>query len=271
MYTEGVSLEDFEECERTFSKSNELAAVTRLASPYHRAQHIDEHFMFHDQDKHVASGMSFSSISATCQPKKTKSGNFIFQNYHQALDKIETESQHLAALAARLNTMDDDYESYFKVEHEHLQSLKSEPADVQQAMEYMELLTKVQDLKYVPHIVKLSMLMIQLRMESDRAKVAFQILDFDIVNNGYKWKEITGVRTCYQTTFARWQVKEEELTWYEEEHSIDDRWLPGSDIYKETQKLLAERSYRRAVDNLERLVVQRLFELTKLGMNGVGT
>ena len=107
-------------------------------------------------------------------------------------------------------------------------------------------------------------------MESDRAKVAFQSLDFDIVNNGYKWKEITGVRTCYQTTFARWQVKEEELTWYEEEHSIDDRWLPGSDIYKETQKLLAERSYRRAVDNLERLVMQRLFELTKLGMNGVG-
>ena len=135
----------------------------------------------------------------------------------------------------------------------------------------MELLTKVQDLKYVPHIVKLSMLTIQLRTESDRAKVAFQNLDFDIVNNGYKRKEITGVRTRYRTTFTRWQVKEEELTRYEEEHSIDERWLPSSDIYKETQKLLAERSYRRAVDNLERLVVQRLFELTKLGMNGVGT
>ena len=54
--------------------------------------------------------------------------------------------------------MDDDYESYFKAEREHLQSPKSELADVQQAMEYMELLTKVQDLKYVPHIVKLSML-----------------------------------------------------------------------------------------------------------------
>jgi hypothetical protein len=69
MYTEGVGLEDFEECERTFGKSNELAAVTRLASPYHRAQHIDEHFAFHDQDKHAASGTSFSSIAAICQPK----------------------------------------------------------------------------------------------------------------------------------------------------------------------------------------------------------
>ncbi|KAF9032732.1 hypothetical protein BJ165DRAFT_1357706, partial [Panaeolus papilionaceus] len=30
------------------------------------------------------------------------------------------------------------------------------------------------------------------------------------------------------------------------------------------------RAYRHALDSLERLVVQRLFELTKLGMNGVG-
>ena len=28
MYVEGVGLEDFEECERTFSRSNELASVT---------------------------------------------------------------------------------------------------------------------------------------------------------------------------------------------------------------------------------------------------
>lgn len=56
MYTEGVGLEDFEECEQTFCKSNELASVTRLASVYHWQQHIDEHFTFHDQNKHAASG-----------------------------------------------------------------------------------------------------------------------------------------------------------------------------------------------------------------------
>ena len=67
-----------------------------------------------------------------------------------------------------------------------------------------------------------------------------------------------------------WQAKEEELTRYEEEHSINVCWLPDSEFYKASQSLLTERSYKRAVDNLERLVVQRLFELTKLGMNGVG-
>jgi hypothetical protein len=56
MYIEGVGLEDFEECERTFSLSNNLASCTRLATPFHRQQQIDEHFHFHDKDKYAASG-----------------------------------------------------------------------------------------------------------------------------------------------------------------------------------------------------------------------
>ena len=202
---------------------------------------------------------------------RSQSGNFIFQNYRQALDKIESESQQLAALAARLKTTDHDYESYLKAEHEHLQSLKSEPVEVQRAVDYMELLVKLQDLKYVPWIFEISLIgIIQLRSESDEANVEFKKLDFNIIHNGYTQKEIAAVRTRYRTTFTRWAAKEEELSHYEEEHSIDMCWLPDSDSYKATQTLLVERSYRRAVDNLERLVVQRLFELTKLGMNGVG-
>ncbi|KAJ7257567.1 hypothetical protein B0H12DRAFT_988360, partial [Mycena haematopus] len=48
MYVEGVGLEDFEECERTFCLSNNLAPCTRLSTPFHRQQQIDEHFYFFD-------------------------------------------------------------------------------------------------------------------------------------------------------------------------------------------------------------------------------
>jgi hypothetical protein len=64
MYIEGVGLEDFEECECTFSKSNDLAPGTRLATPYHCHQQIEEHFKFHDDDRHAASGKT------TTQPFK---------------------------------------------------------------------------------------------------------------------------------------------------------------------------------------------------------
>ncbi|EPS93141.1 hypothetical protein FOMPIDRAFT_131399 [Fomitopsis schrenkii] len=48
------------------------------------------------------------------------------------------------------------------------------------------------------------------------------------------------------------------------------RWLPGSLEYQEASRLLTDREYRRSLDELERLVVQRLFELTKAGMSGTG-
>jgi hypothetical protein len=74
----------------------------------------------------------------------------------------------------------------------------------------------------------------------------------------------------YRTTFQRWQSKNEEVLRYEEDHGIEKRWVITSPEYREARTMMAERRYRRAIDELERLVVQRLFELTKLGMNGVG-
>jgi hypothetical protein len=56
MYIDGVGTEDFEECERTFFGSNNLANVTRLATPFHRRQEIQEYFTFHDEDKHTNIG-----------------------------------------------------------------------------------------------------------------------------------------------------------------------------------------------------------------------
>jgi len=59
MYARGVGLEDFEECERTFSLSNLLASTTRLATTYHRRIMIEDFFDFHDIDKHTSSGGVF--------------------------------------------------------------------------------------------------------------------------------------------------------------------------------------------------------------------
>jgi hypothetical protein len=58
MHIDGVGIEDFEECERTFYGSNDLAGVTRLATPFHRRQEIQEYFRFHDEDKHTHIGES---------------------------------------------------------------------------------------------------------------------------------------------------------------------------------------------------------------------
>lgn len=58
LYMDGVGIEDFEESERVFSRSNDLAPTTRLSTRYHRRIQIEEHFDFHDEDKHARSGKS---------------------------------------------------------------------------------------------------------------------------------------------------------------------------------------------------------------------
>ncbi|KAJ7911785.1 hypothetical protein B0H13DRAFT_2480003 [Mycena leptocephala] len=114
LYVDVVGLEDFEECECTFAKSNHLASTTRLCTPFHRRQTIDEHFLFHDLDKHSASG------------------NFISQNDRQALEKIVTSAGQISLLEAELETTAADYEAYYAAEVQYFQNLCKEPKEVQQ-------------------------------------------------------------------------------------------------------------------------------------------
>lgn len=48
-YKKGVGIEDFETCERAFSKSNGLASSIRHASIFHRRQLIDAYFTHNDK------------------------------------------------------------------------------------------------------------------------------------------------------------------------------------------------------------------------------
>ena len=56
LFVDGTGEEDFEGCERGFSESNALAAATRLATAFHRAQAIEQHWSFWNEDKHANTG-----------------------------------------------------------------------------------------------------------------------------------------------------------------------------------------------------------------------
>ncbi len=48
------------------------------------------------------------------------------------------------------------------------------------------------------------------------------------------------------------------------------RWQPEDSEYQATLKYMATRKYQKALGHLQRLVVQRLFELHKLNLSGTG-
>jgi hypothetical protein len=51
---------------------------------------------------------------------------------------------------------------------------------------------------------------------------------------------------------------------------IQVTWTPQSEEWQETEKYLNMRTYQRALDTLEGLVVARLFELMKANQSGTG-
>ena len=91
-----------------------------------------------------------------------------------------------------------------------------------------------------------------------------------MIECGYTGKQITKITSQYWTTFKQWQAKNAEVLQYKEEHDIMTHWAPTSKEYLEALTVVMECKYRQALDDLERLVVQRLFEMTKLGMSGIG-
>jgi hypothetical protein len=65
------------------------------------------------------------------------------------------------------------------------------------------------------------------------------------------------------------QVREMLLA-FEVLHGIDNRWTPDSDEWKRAVEYTRVRDFQKALDKLEALVVQRLFELSKMGLAGTG-
>ncbi|TFY51701.1 hypothetical protein EVJ58_g10428, partial [Rhodofomes roseus] len=235
-YFIGAGKEDFEGCERLFSASNHLASGTRLASAFHRHQAIVEFFSHWDDSKHA------------------ESGNFIYNNYRQALAIRKESAEALEVLCSKLHVTTLDLEHFLDEEREYLRSRKKEPPEVSRKADYMAALKRLEAAG-----------LRKIHTEQEAAKE-----DFYIVYHGYQRKEIAALRRNRTIAARQYQLVDDECQAFEDELELEHRWVTGSPEYAQAEEDLAMRNYHLAVDNLERLIVQRLFELTKLGMSGVG-
>jgi hypothetical protein len=58
---------------------------------------------------------------------------------------------------------------------------------------------------------------------------------------------------------------------YERRLEITERWTPGTREWVVAQEMASLRRYRKCLDELEALIVSRMFELTKINMARTGT
>src|SRR5882762_9976836 len=62
----------------------------------------------------------------------------------------------------------------------------------------------------------------------------------------------------------------EILVAYEQTHDIEERWTPDTEKWRQAVQYLSICKYQVALDKLEGLVVQQLFELAKMGLSVTG-
>ncbi|OBZ76606.1 hypothetical protein A0H81_03873 [Grifola frondosa] len=229
MYMDGVGKEDFEGCERVFSESNALASRTRLSTSFHHHQAIEQFFGFWGEQKHA------------------ETGQFIFNNYKQALNIIRDSTRKLDMYEKELKTTSSDYEDYLEQEHAYLLTLKSEPPEILRKVDYMAALGNFATTSAEARA-------------TDGALSSLTQARIQCIKNCKRHVAHRGIDGGHAKSVLR----------IEDELQIVERWIPGMPEFDSMVVELRLRDYWLVLDKLERLVVQRLLELAKLGMSGIG-
>ncbi|KAI0055191.1 hypothetical protein BV25DRAFT_1930474 [Artomyces pyxidatus] len=233
LYTTGFGLEDMETCERVFSSFNGLAVITRYASPFHRHQAIDMYARQWDEDKYQ------------------ELGTFLLGNYRQIQEILDELPLSIAALQSGKCAEDTDYHAHLQAEREFLLSRKKESKEDVFAAEYVDLLQKYHMARYVTHASIIAALAFMGKPPKDK-----DLRERLVISKLHAFENLERLQEALQA--------------FERRSNVMDRWTPESQLWKDGAQYLATREYQKCLSKLEGLVVQRLFELAKMGLSGTG-
>ncbi|KAK7007335.1 hypothetical protein R3P38DRAFT_3281563 [Favolaschia claudopus] len=237
LYVEGVGLEDLEGCESFFSKSNALAATTRYSTVFHRQQAIATYM------RHADAADAYQGLSL-----------MIANKYRRALKIKETLPALQASMAALGVRSRSDFGEWLGKEREYLVGLRKEPEQETLEMEYYQKLVnlreyaeRVESIRNVPVMVS--------NGETTYAAAAAETRRIETQRRH--------AMELYMKTLRDVQDLEVRL-------GITLRWESEGEAWIAAATMLRNRRFQRAIDQLEGLVVARMFELAKVNLCDTG-
>ncbi|KIM53199.1 hypothetical protein SCLCIDRAFT_32065 [Scleroderma citrinum Foug A] len=242
LYHRGFGLEDLETCERIFAGSNATAPLIRHASHFHYVQYLDLHFNQWDMDRYL------------------ELSRFLFNNYKQALSLITDYSKDLDAYRVLYLTQTLNFEAWASEELEYLKNVVTEPMQDALAIKYVEALELLWKYREAHE-----------RIKSDTF-VSYNPTSFTL-DSGLNYaasqatKQGHAARRSAERKLQNHTNVVEEL---EASLGIETRWTPRSAKYQEILEYARRRQFIHTVEDLEGLMVQRLFELLKANLSSTG-
>jgi hypothetical protein len=200
------------------------------------------------------------------------SGTFIGNHYEEATNAISSLETELAAIKRELHITDENLAQYAIDEKTYLDNLKHTPITETVKVKYVYALMSCPAFSKLSsnlHVYWINHDLDECRHEWDLARAA--------ANNAFSGPASQNINTVLlqlrrrvDAAYAKLQHGAAYVFSLEIQLQIQDRWSEDSPEYKHYKEEAVLQDYRAALDELERLVVMRLFELSKLGMSGTG-
>ncbi|KAJ3794622.1 hypothetical protein GGU11DRAFT_879728 [Lentinula aff. detonsa] len=241
LYINGAGIEDLEVCKRYFSHSNALAPVTQYMSKFRRRQAISN-YAYHWDNLETYHNLS----------------RFLYSNYKQVLTIIG-RSKDTARVLKAVGLLDPNNAiSWLDEERKYLESCQKIPEeDALKSTYYLSLvkLAECQD--------GLARARRTFRLELGLAGISEVGQDGDGLF--LTERQMANAQEMEAKLLLDVQSFEERL-----ELRRDQRWVNGSEEWKQAAELVSTAKYRKALDRLEGLIVARIFELSKMNLAGTG-
>ncbi|KAJ7251888.1 hypothetical protein C8J57DRAFT_1437455 [Mycena rebaudengoi] len=159
---------------------------------------------------------------------------FLVNTYWQAIEIIDGEPALQVAMQAAGIQDVSEFRKRLDMEKKYLTDLKTDDEENTLQMEYYQKLVNLEERKQA-------------------------------IGEGSRATQVTRrhAQENYDGALAAVQQQEEFM-------AIEIRWLPTSDEWAAAAYLVSTKRYRTALSRLERLVIQRMFELTKMNMSQTG-
>ncbi|KIM61914.1 hypothetical protein SCLCIDRAFT_25388 [Scleroderma citrinum Foug A] len=212
------------------------------ASHFHYVQYLDLHFDQWDMDRYL------------------ELSHFLFNNYKQALSLIADYSKDLDAYQVLYPTQTLNFEAWASEELKYLKNVATKPMQDALAIKYVEALELLWKYREAHK-----------RIKSDTF-VSYNPTSFTL-DSGLNYAASQATKqghTAQRSAERKLQNHTNVVKELEASLGIETRWMPQSTKYQEILKYAWRRQFIHAVEDLEGLMVQRLFELSKANLSSTG-
>lgn len=186
------------------------------------------------------------------------------------MERLKLEKPQLDELCLLLRITYEDLDNDLAEERVFVTEAVSTVEEEDMGIEYVEKLVKLRSLMYVS-LLELASIRFNLIFRGKAYDAAQEFAKLDRPE-GRSWssKKTKSVRTKARTTLVRKSNYEGVVLDFEEDNRIEVRWLPDDPEYLEACEKLKDARFKKAIRELERLLVKRFFEMEKINMAGVG-